>query len=211
MVLLGFDGKFFSIEALDRVITAKAEGKWPGLASVSANLIVALAIAPPAGDSIIVTCHKEHLRIASMTMGCTWQSVAHTLLKLPAASDWIEALSLKYRSTRAQILNGGYQRDIQNAERKLDKLIIKVAESLASLGVSEQDIRLLIETRLPSVTSAKAKHGIRISRRAYSIANTNRDARFLGFARANDVECCPQRRFDHMCRFRFSTRQLPRE
>lgn len=107
MALLGFDGKFFSIEALDRVIAAKAEGKWPGLACVSANLVVALATAPPAGDPVIVTCDKEHLRFASLTVGCTWQSVAHTLLQLPAAPDWVEALSLKYRSTRAQILLGG--------------------------------------------------------------------------------------------------------
>jgi hypothetical protein len=149
MAELAFDGKFFSIEALDRVAVVKAEGEWPGIATVSASVVVAFATAPPpAGDPVIVTCDGEHLRFGSLTVGCTWQSVAHTLLQLPAAPDWIEALSLKYRSTRAQILAGGYERDIQKAERKLDKLIKKVVESLSPLGISEQDIQLLVERRL---------------------------------------------------------------
>lgn len=146
--ILGFDGRFFSMEALDRVIVAKAEGTWPGIAYVSATFVVALARVPLAVDSVVVTCDGERLRLGPLTVSCTWQPVSHTLLKLPAAPDWVEALSLKYRARRSQILTDGYEFDIENAERKLTKLIIRVAKPLAPLGVTEQDIRSLIEGRL---------------------------------------------------------------
>jgi hypothetical protein len=145
---LAFDGKFLSIEALDNVIVAKAEGVWAGFATVNASLVVALASAPPAGEPVVLACDGEHLRFGPLTVGCTWQSVAHTLLDLPATPDWIEALSFKYRTTRARIIKGGFQSQIQEAEHNLDKLIRRVAKSLAPLGVSDQDIRTLVESRL---------------------------------------------------------------
>lgn len=146
--LLGFDGKYFSIEALDQVIVAKAEGLWPGIASVSATLIVALAKVPPAGDPIMVMCTGSRLQLGSLAMDCTWQPVSHTLLRLPATADWAEAISLKYCATRAEILAGKLEGKIRNAERKLDSLIVKAAKSLAPVGVTEQDIRSIVERRL---------------------------------------------------------------
>ena len=128
---LVFDGKFLSIEALDNVIVAKVEGVWTGFATVNASLVVALATAPPAGEPVVVACDGEHLRFGSLTVGCTWQSVTHTLLELPAAPDWIEALSFKYRTTRSRIIKDGFQRQIQEAEHTLDKLIKRDSKSLA--------------------------------------------------------------------------------
>jgi hypothetical protein len=43
---------------------------------------------------------------------------------------------------------GGYEVDIEDAERKLSRLITRVAKPLGSLGVTETDIRSLIERRL---------------------------------------------------------------
>ena len=149
--LFGFDGRFFSIEALDVVVVAKADGVWPGIASAGASFVVALAQVPPVGDPVDpvrIACKDQHLRFGSLTIGCEWQPVSHTLLKLPAAPDWIEALSLKYCGTRAHILAGGYNFDIEKAERKLGKLVARVTKLLAPLGVTEQDLRLVVEDRL---------------------------------------------------------------
>jgi len=43
---------------------------------------------------------------------------------------------------------GGYQKEIKKAERKLALLTARVARSLAPLGVTEHDIRELIENRM---------------------------------------------------------------
>ncbi len=139
---LAFDGKFFSIETLNCVAAAKAEGKWPGITNVNTSVVIALAMAPPpSSDPIIISCDGDHLRFGSLTVGCTWQSAIHTLINMPAAPDWVNALSLNYRATGAKILSSGYQDDIQKAEHKLDKLIKKVTESLAPLNVSEPETR----------------------------------------------------------------------
>lgn len=144
---LAFDGRFFSIEALDRVIVCNASGTWPGLATVNANVVVALAVAPPSGDPVIVAYDGERLRIGSMTVGCTWQPVSYTLLEMPSTPDWIEALSLKYRARRSSVLAKGYDLAIEKAEKKLDKLIAKITKQLAPLGVKESDIRSLVDKR----------------------------------------------------------------
>jgi hypothetical protein len=69
-------------------------------------------------------------------------------MALPAAPDWIEALSLKYRASRAQILSAKLTKEIAQAEHKLEILIRKVGKLLAPLSVTESDIRTLIENKL---------------------------------------------------------------
>ena len=146
--VLGFDGKFFSIEALNCIFVARASGKWPGNACVSAQFVCALALGLPAGDPVNVVCDGEHLRLGTLTIPCTWQPVSETLLDAPAAPDWIESLSLKYRASRGHIAVKRLAPEIAKAERKLATLITKVAKSLAPLGVTEKDIQALIEDRL---------------------------------------------------------------
>lgn len=155
--ILGFDGRFFSIEALDRVIVTKAEGTWPGLAYVGATFVVALAKFPPTVDVVQVTCDGERLRLGPLTVGCTWQPVSHKLLELPASPDWVETLSFKYQVRRSKIVAAGYGRIIAKAERKLATLIADTAKSLSPLGVTEKDIRLLVENRLAERYAAGGK------------------------------------------------------
>lgn len=146
--MLAFDGRFCSIEAFNVVIVAKATGIWPGIARFSASAIAALAKFPPRSDPFIVRITGNQLRLGPLNVGCEWQPVSHTLMELPAAPDWIEALSLKYRASRAQILSAGLSKEIAQAERKVEILIGKVGKSLAPLGVTESDIRALVENRL---------------------------------------------------------------
>lgn len=146
--ILAFDGRFCSIEALDTVIVANATGVWPGIARFSASVIVALVKFPPANDPFIVSLDGDRLKLGSLNIGCEWQPVSHTLSKLPAAPDWVQALSLKYRATRGQILSEGLEEEIAQAERKLAMLITRITKSLSPLGVSENDIRSLVENRL---------------------------------------------------------------
>jgi hypothetical protein len=96
----------------------------------------------------MVRCDGDRLRFGSLTLGCEWQPVSDALLELPAVPDWVETLSVKYQASRGRILAGGYQVEIRKAERKLAMLTARIAKSLAPLGVTEQDIRALIEDRM---------------------------------------------------------------
>ena len=146
--VLAFDGRYLSIEALDKVLVAGADGIWPGIAYVTSGVVVAFASAPPAGDRVVFSCDGERVRLGSLTVGCKWQPVSHTLMRVDAVPDWIEALSLKYRVHRSEMVSGKHKAAIAEAETKLRKLIGQVAKKLAPLGITEGDLRSLVEERL---------------------------------------------------------------
>ncbi len=148
--LFAFDGTFLTVEALDRVFAAAATGTWPGVAKVSATFVIAMAKAPPADVELRLSYADGRLRLGTLSIDCDWQPVSDTLLELPASPDWIEALSLKYRATRARIVAAGLKQSIGDAEQKLAALVRKTAKPLAPLGVSERDLNELIERRLVS-------------------------------------------------------------
>jgi len=146
--VVAFDGRFFSIRAANRVIVAHAQGIWPGAAYVRANVIVAMALAPPEGEPVRVSCDGKRLRFGSFAVICAWQPVSATLLSLPAAPDWLEALSREYRAGRRGLNGDAKTANGVRTEQELAKLIARAAKPLAALGITEADIRLLIEQRL---------------------------------------------------------------
>jgi hypothetical protein len=147
--VIGFDGRFFSIKAANRVIVAHAHGTWPGLAFVRSNAIVAMALAPPDGEPVRVSCDGKRLRFGSFSVVCAWQPISITLLSLPGAPDWLEALSREYRAPRSQpCTDGGTDLRVIKSEQQLARLVSRAAKTLAALGITEQDIRSLIESRL---------------------------------------------------------------
>ncbi|MDB5924204.1 MAG: hypothetical protein JWN13_3140 [Betaproteobacteria bacterium] len=147
--VISFDGRFFSIKAANRVIVAHANGTWPGVAYVRSNAIVAMALAPPEGEPVKISCDGKRLRFGSFTVMCAWQPVSVTLLSLPGAPDWLEALSREYRACRAQnCLDGSSDPRVVKSEQQLARLVSRAAKPLAALGITENDIRSLIEKRL---------------------------------------------------------------
>lgn len=146
--VLAFDGRYFSIEALDKVLVANAEGIWPGIAYVTASVIVALASVPPADEIVQLSCDGERVRFGSLTVGCKWQPVSNTLIRAKAIPDWVEALSLKYRAHRSMMVSGRNKAAIAAAESELTKLLKQVAKKLAPVGITESDLRQLVESRL---------------------------------------------------------------
>jgi hypothetical protein len=145
---LAFDGQYFSIIMLDCAVAMSAQGSWPGTAEVSAKAMEALLRFPPSGNSLEVVCDGKQVRIGTLQVSCVWRPVSHTLSKLPGAPDWIEALSLKYRATHAQIREARLDERIRKADRQLEKLTSRVAKSLAPLGVTEQEVRDLVEASM---------------------------------------------------------------
>lgn len=146
--VLAFDGRYLSIEALDKVLVASADGIWPGIAYVTASVIVAFASAPPADEIVQLSCDGERVRFGSLTVGCKWQPVSKTLIRANAIPDWIEALSLKYRAHRSMMVSDRSKAAIAVAESELTKLLRQVAKKLAPVGVTEEDLRQLVEKRL---------------------------------------------------------------
>jgi hypothetical protein len=69
-------------------------------------------------------------------------------MRFPAALDWIGALARRYCLPPGRIATEGLTKEVEDAERKLLGLVVRVAKSLAPLGVTADDVRELVERRL---------------------------------------------------------------
>jgi len=139
---------FVIINALDRGFVARAAGLWPGIAQAGASMVMALARVPPIGDEIRVRFAEGKLRIGSVGVAAQWMPASSALLDVPAAPDWAGALSLKFRVPPPEAVARGYTSQIAEAERKLGLLLARVTRLLSPLGVTEDDLRTLVERRI---------------------------------------------------------------
>ncbi len=146
--ILGFDGAYLSIEARDTMAIASATGSWPGNASVSASLLVALAANPPAADPLILTCDCKRVSFGPVKLNCRWQPVSNEILDLPPAADWIRGLILRYTSPQSELAPRGRRNEIAGAERKLLAVVTKAAKPLAPLGITVSELHAFVESRL---------------------------------------------------------------
>lgn len=154
-----FDGSFLSIDALGSMFAARATGAWPGVATCTASVVLALVKAPPVGAEVELGYADGHLRVGALAVTAEWKPVSGELLALPAAPDWVETLSLNYRVHRARLLQSGRLREVEAAEKKLAATIAKAAKALAPLGVPEPDLRRLVERVLEERWRAGAGRG----------------------------------------------------
>jgi hypothetical protein len=146
--VLGFNGRWVTIEVGPVTFFAHAVGTWPGNAVVSAALVQALAAVPPPVDPVVLTCDGEHLRFGALKVACQWQSVSSVALERPPQAEWLEGIALKYTMPRARIIAEGRGSEVKMAERKLIALVRRVAKALAPMGVTVDDVTLLVERRL---------------------------------------------------------------
>ena len=146
--IVGFDGKYLTMEAGSVTFLAQAVGAWPGNAIVSATLVHALAAAPPVDDPVIVACDGAQLHFGPLKVACQWQPVSNSLLAVPVRREWIESLALKYTLPGGRIVAEGLGSEVRAAEQKLSALVKRVAKSLAPFGVAVGDVQALVERRL---------------------------------------------------------------
>lgn len=160
--VIGFDGASVTIEVRETVCFVQAIGTWAGTARVPATLVAALAASPPAGDRIEVAWDRQHLRLGPLKVEAEWIPISTGLQRTPAAPDWLRGIALRYGKSRGELMREGLVPEVTAAERKLAQLIRRTAKSLASIGVSEDDVRKLVLGRLSerfAETSARAEDG----------------------------------------------------
>lgn len=144
----GFDGVSLTIEARDTVCFVQAVGTWTGTARAPASLVAALAVSPPVGDRVELTCAEGVIRCGPIKVAATWLPISTTLCRMPPADDWLRGITLRHAKSRGELLREGLTDEVAAAERKLEQLADRAAKSLAATGVTRDDVRQLIERRL---------------------------------------------------------------
>lgn len=144
-VIVAFEGGFLSIESGDVVSVMRASGTWQGRASFKPSVLQALAKVPPVINPIPLAYADGHLLLAGMTIPCEWQSTAKALVSDLLNPSLPELLALARTMPRAEIRGTELGKLVTSAISAAERRIKAAAKQLQALGVSEAEVRQLVE------------------------------------------------------------------
>lgn len=149
-VLLAFERGLLTIESGEASTVMRAEGEWHGRAYFSPEVLRAIALYPPATDPVVISYADGHVILATMTIPCDWVNVAHELAKSIADPDMLDLLAMGRTMPRSEVIGTPLGKDITNAQRRAERRIHNAASELLELGVSEVELRALVEEKITS-------------------------------------------------------------
>ena len=147
-VMVAFEGGFLSIESGDVVCVMRASGSWEGRATFKPSVLQALAKVPPVVNPIPLAYADGHLLLAGMTIPCEWQSTAKALVNDLLNPSIPELLALARTIPRAEIRGTELGKKISSATGVAEKRIKNAAKQLQELGVTEVEIRELVDRQV---------------------------------------------------------------
>jgi hypothetical protein len=149
-VLMVFEGGFLSFESGDRTAVMRAEGEWHGRAIFRAEILRAIAAVPPSMNPIPISYAESRLLIGGMTIKCDWTLAGHTFIQELEQPSLMDLIVMERVIHRAELGSSERGKQIRAATRLLDRRVIKSAEFLSDFGVTESEIRALVERKIQS-------------------------------------------------------------
>jgi len=146
--LLAFEGGFLSIESGEATAIMHAKGEWHGRAKFSPQSLRAIATIPPNQDPLTISYADGHLLIGNMTIACEWHTVGKALIQNLENPSLFDLLVMERTLPRSELKGTERGHRILNAVEQADARIRKAMTQLAELGVSETEIRDLIEAKI---------------------------------------------------------------
>lgn len=147
-VMIVFEGGFLSIESGEVVCVMRASGTWHGRATFKPSVLQALAKVPPVVNPIPLAYADGHLLLAGMTIPCEWQSTAKALVSDLLNLSAPELLALARTMPRAEIRGTDLGKRVAAAQVATERHIKSAAKQLVDLGVTETEIRELVERQV---------------------------------------------------------------
>lgn len=151
-VLLAFEGGFLSLETDAIKTVMRASGQWHGRARFSAEILRALALVPPTGNPVIMSYAQGHLLIGNMTIACTWIDVRKESIAIDVEAACspgiIDVLAMDRTARRVDANRAEMRQQIRSAKEKMARRIKNAVEQLSDLGISEAEIRALVESKI---------------------------------------------------------------
>ncbi len=146
--LIAFNGGFLSFEVGELVAAVRAEGEWHGRASISAQMLGVLALAPPIEDPVAIAYDGDRLKISTVTMHCNWEQDGAHLIQRVENPGPLDLLALDRTVSRAEIHGTDLGKRITQAKRTVEGSVTKAAKLLTNLGITENDLWDLIEIQV---------------------------------------------------------------
>lgn len=153
--LMSYEGGFLSIESGEVTAVMRAAGEWHGRATVSPNILRAVATVPPIQDPLTIAYADSHLLIGGMTAACKWSLVSQAVIHDLEHPALLDLLVLERTLPRAELRGSNFGRRIMVAVPRAELRIKKAMAQLAELGVTEADVRELVEAKIAARLKSK--------------------------------------------------------
>ena len=120
-------------------------GSLPGRACISGLLVKILPKMLPNTPEISITRADDSINFGKNRFGCRWENPLPAEIPLPVQEDWLEALFLREKYNLGEIGEMGYKQRYESALQERDRRISQAYENLAALGVSREELLVLVE------------------------------------------------------------------
>jgi hypothetical protein len=158
-VLLAFENGFLSLESNRIKTVMRAEGQWDGRAQFSGEILRALALVPPSKNPVTISYAQNRILIEGMTIACTWQSNRDDgidfMIDVAMNPDIIDFLAMDRVGQRVNVGKPGISQKIRGAKEKMERRVKNASIQLRDLGISEAEIRALIDTKIEARINAE--------------------------------------------------------
>lgn len=151
--LIAFDGKYLSIEIGSKTAVMVAEGEWHGRATVSAQLIRALALNPPVTDPVKISYQDRKLSFAGIQVSCSWVLLSKQTVSKLTNPTLLDLLAIEQTVERHELGKTELGRKCSAALRQKEKSVEGALKHLRIFGVSEDEIRNMIDKNVEAIIS----------------------------------------------------------
>jgi hypothetical protein len=151
--LIAYDGKYLSIEIGSKTAVMVAEGEWHGRATVSAQLIRALALNLPVTDPVEIIYQEKKITLAGIQISCDWVLASKQSVRKLTNLTLLDLLAIERTVERHELGKTELGRKCSAALRQKEKSVEGALKQLSIFGVSEDEIRNLIDKNVASIIS----------------------------------------------------------
>jgi hypothetical protein len=144
---LTFRKGFAELQIGAMTLVFHATGNWGGEARFPSTMMVALKKVPPSGDPVTITFDKGQIAIGSFKMSADWSRAMPNRVVIPDDAEWTDLLLAARELKDGSAWTPKLRQRILNAQGELAKRIGRAAVELAPLGITQSDLRALIEVR----------------------------------------------------------------
>lgn len=154
--LLAFESGFLSIESGEVTSVMRAAGEWHGRATIPAETLRAISTVPPNHDPLTISYADGHLLVGNLTIVCQWQPLSQAFIHNLESPSFIDLLAMGRALPRSEMNATELGKRISSAAEQAEKRIRRALSQLAELGVTENELRALVETKINARLADKA-------------------------------------------------------
>jgi hypothetical protein len=148
---IAFDGKYLSIEVGGKATAMVAYGNWNGIATISSQLIRALAIAPPAMNPVKIRYAEGKIYMAGMSLTCDWENISKRYIHKLLNPSTLELLAIERTAKRSELGSSELGKKCNAALIRREKSLNSAMHYLQEFGIQKSDILKLIEVNVQKV------------------------------------------------------------